>query len=127
MPTCSGLALAGGLVRLGAATQDQRLAQRLDSTTAVAVQRIVDSARRVGLPTEPLVQKALEGSTLGASGPRIETAVSALAAQLGQARAALGDNADEAELTAAAGAIRAGLADLRAHAAFRRCAPTARW
>jgi hypothetical protein len=97
------------LVPSGLAAQDQRLAQRLDSTTAAAVQGIVDSAHRAGLPTEPLVQKALEGSTLGASGPRIEAAVSALALQLGQARAALGDRADEAELTAAAGAIRAGL------------------
>lgn len=92
-----------------AVAQDHRLVQRLDSTTAVAVQAIVDSAHRAGLPTEPLVQKALEGSTLGASGPRIEAAVSALASQLGQARTALGNKADEAELTAAAGAIRAGL------------------
>jgi hypothetical protein len=92
-----------------ASAQDPRLAQRLDSTTAFAVQQMVDSARRVGLPSEPLVQKALEGSTLGASGARIEAAVSALAAQLGQARAALGDKAGEAELTAGAGAIRAGL------------------
>lgn len=92
-----------------AVAQDHRLVQRLDSTTAVAVQATVDSAHRAGLPTEPLVQKALEGSTLGASGPRIEAAVSALASQLGQARTALGNKADEAELTAAAGAIRAGL------------------
>lgn len=91
------------------AAQDQRLADRLDQETAAAVQLVVDSAERAGLPTEPLVQKALEGSTLGASGNRIQTAVSSLARQLGRARQALGGGVDEAELTAAAGALRAGL------------------
>ena len=79
MAAVIGMSVLSVLAPPRASAQDQRLAQRLDSTTAVAVQQIVDSARRVGLPTEPLVQKALEGSTLGASGPRIETAVSALA------------------------------------------------
>jgi hypothetical protein len=55
------------------------------------------------------VQKALEGSTLGASGERIVAAVSALHGQLIRARDALGGGASEAELTAAAGALRAGL------------------
>lgn len=91
------------------AAQDRRLAERLDSSTAVAVQRLVDSAGRSGLPTEPLVQKALEGSTLGAPGDRIQAAVHALYGQLGRARDALGGDAGEAELTAAAGALRAGL------------------
>jgi hypothetical protein len=91
------------------AAQDQRLADRLDQETAAAVQLVVDSAERAGLPTEPLVQKALEGSTLGASGNRIQTAVSSLARQLGRARQALGGGVGEAELTAAAGALRAGL------------------
>ncbi|HEX6106934.1 MAG TPA: hypothetical protein VFZ26_15205 [Gemmatimonadales bacterium] len=91
------------------AGQDRRLAERLDSSTAAAVQRVVDSASRGGLPTEPLVQKALEGSTLGAPGDRIESAVIALHGQLARAREALGGAADEAELTAAAGALRAGL------------------
>ena len=53
-----------------AAAQDARLAERLDAATAASVQQMVDSARTGGLPTEPLVQKALEGGTLGASGER---------------------------------------------------------
>ncbi|HEY7482012.1 MAG TPA: hypothetical protein VH680_15970 [Gemmatimonadales bacterium] len=103
-----GLAL---LLLLPAATQaqDARLAGRLDSATAASVQQVVDSARRAGLPTEPLVQKALEGGTLGASGERIVAAVAALRGQLDRARDALGGSASEAELTAAAGAFRAGL------------------
>ena len=92
------------------AAQDRRLAGRLDSATALEVQRLVDSAKAAELPTEPLVQKALEGSTLGADGPRIRHAVEALFAQLGRARDALGRDASEAELTAGAGALRAGLA-----------------
>jgi hypothetical protein len=55
------------------------------------------------------VQKALEGGTLGASGDRIVAAVRALHGQLGRARDALGGEASDAELTAAAGALRAGL------------------
>jgi hypothetical protein len=89
--------------------QDRRLAERLDSATAASVQQVVDSAARQGLPTEPLVQKALEGSTLGAPGELITSAVAALHRQLGNARQALGGEAEEAELTAAAGALRAGL------------------
>ena len=104
--------LAGVLLLPRARTvegQDRRLADRLDATTASAVQRVVDSAAREGLPTEPLVQKALEGSTLGAPGDRIVAAVGALHGQLGRARAALGGRASEADLAAAAGALRAGL------------------
>jgi hypothetical protein len=96
------------IARPGAA-QDRRLADRLDPATAAAVQQVVDSAAQEGLPTEPLVQKALEGSTLGAPGDRIVAAVGALHGQLGRARRALGGQASGADLTAAAGALRAGL------------------
>ena len=89
--------------------QDRRLTERLDPITAGAVQHLVDSARTAGLPAEPLVQKALEGNTLGASGERIRAAVAALYGQLGRARAALGSSATDAEVTAGAGAIRAGV------------------
>ena len=92
-----------------AAAQDARLAERLDGATAASVQKVVDSARSADLPTEPLVQKALEGRTLGASGERIVAAVEALYGQLDRARGALGRDASDAELTTAAGALRAGL------------------
>jgi hypothetical protein len=110
-PSAILVALAGLLMALpaGLRAQDRRLAERLDPVTANSVQHLVDSARAGSLPTEPLVQKALEGSTMGASGDRIRAAVEALLAQLGRARDALGGRASEAELTAAAGALRAGL------------------
>jgi hypothetical protein len=89
--------------------QDARLSERLEASTAAQVQQVVDSARNDGRPSEPLVQKALAGSTLGATGDRIVTAVRTLHGQLRRAREALGGEASEAELTAAAGALRAGL------------------
>lgn len=92
-----------------ARAQDARLAERLDPATAAQVQQVVDSARSAGLPAEPLVQKALEGGTLGASGDRIVAAVQVLHGQLRRAREALGGDASDVELTTAAGALRAGL------------------
>jgi hypothetical protein len=92
-----------------AGAQDARLIERLEPATAAQVQQVVDSARKGGLPSEPLVQKALEGATLGASDDRIVAAVQTLHGQLRRAREALGGNASDAELTAAAGALRAGL------------------
>ena len=92
-----------------AQAQDARLTERLDSVTATQVQQVVDSARKAGLPGEPLVQKALEGATMGASDDRIVAAVQTLHGQLRRAREALGGGASDAELAAAAGALRAGL------------------
>jgi hypothetical protein len=111
------LGLALGLAqRVGA--QDARLTQRLDAMTAHAVSAIVDSARAAGLPSEPLVQKALEGASKRASGEQIASAVRRLHARLAAARSALGAGAAEAELVAAAavldlGASADGLRDLR--------------
>jgi hypothetical protein len=69
---------------------------------------VVDSARAVGLPSEPLIQRALEGATKGAPGPRIVTAVRRLATDLGTARTALGTRATAPELEAGVAALRAG-------------------
>ncbi len=91
-----------------AAAQDPRLEARLDSATRVRVEAALASARDEGLPTEPLVQKALEGASKGAPGPRIVDAVGTVLADLRRARQALGVAAAEDELVAAAAALRAG-------------------
>jgi hypothetical protein len=91
-----------------AAAQDPRLAARLDSLTRVRVESILLSARREQLPVEPLVQKALEGESKGAPGPRIVAAVETMLADLRQARNALGGEASADELVAGAAALRAG-------------------
>jgi hypothetical protein len=110
MPRCAvPLAVVAGLATATLHAQERRLVDRLDPVTATAVQQLIDSARTAELPTEPLVQKALEGATLGAGGDRIRTAVGVLLGQLGRARDVLGPTATEAELTAGAGALRAGL------------------
>jgi hypothetical protein len=70
---------------------------------------IIDSARAAGLPTEPLVDKALEGAAKRASSDRIVAAVRMLAARLGEARVLLGPRSGADELTAAASALRAGV------------------
>src|SRR5207249_8636159 len=63
---------------------DSRL-ERLDAATRPTVAALVDSARTAMLPTEPLVQRALEGATKRASGDAIVAAVRRLAADLGHA------------------------------------------
>jgi hypothetical protein len=68
---------------------------------------VADSASHGGLPTEPLVQKALEGESKGADSASIVRAVEALLERLRVARRALG-GATEPELVAAAAALRAG-------------------
>lgn len=95
--------------------QDPRLRERLDQETAVRVNAIVDSARIAGLPTRPLMSKALEGASKGAPGSRIVAAVSRLAGELRAARDVLGPSS-EAELDAAASALILGARreDLRA-------------
>ena len=99
----AGLALAST-----AQAQDPRLTRRLDAAAQAEVNAVLDSARAAGLPLEPLVDRALEGASKGASGDRIVAAVRKLAADLGAAREALGGG-DAAELEAAASALRAGV------------------
>jgi len=99
--------LAMLLIAAQVGAQDPRL-DRLDPDTRAQVTVVVDSARRMGLPAEPLIQRALEGATKGAPGPRIVTAVRKLSADLGTARAALGDGASVPELEAGVAALRAG-------------------
>ena len=96
---------------------DQRL-ERLDAATRPVVAALIDSARAASLPTEPLVQRALEGTAKGAPEGVIVAAVRRLVVDLGRAREALGSTASPAELSAGAAALRAGasqatLAELR--------------
>lgn len=86
---------------------DPRL-ERLDADTRAGVAALVDSARVATLPTEPLIQRALEGATKRAAGDVIVAAVRRLAGDLGHARDALGSTASPGELVAGAAALRAG-------------------
>src|SRR5438874_6622447 len=105
-------ALAAVLFATAAAQEPQHLNDprlaRLDTAARSLVAVAIDSARAAGLPTEPLVQRALEGATKDAPGTLIVSAVQRLAADLGRARAALGASATSPELEAGAAALRAG-------------------
>ena len=95
------------LLVIQVAAQDPRL-ERLDPETRSLVISVVDSARAVGLPSEPMIQRAHEGATKGAPGARIVAAVRRLATDLGTARSALGARASAPELEAGVAALRAG-------------------
>src|SRR5437867_267771 len=100
--TRTALPLLAAILLAGAAASQQtdpRL-ERLDAGTRPIVAALVDSAHRAFLPTEPLVQRALEGATKRASGDLIVAAVRRLAVDLGRARDALGSTASPAELSA---------------------------
>jgi hypothetical protein len=108
-----------------AGAQDPRLEARVEARTRAQLAPILDSARRAGLPVEPLIDKALEGATKGASRPRIVGAVRTLATTLGAARGAIGRGASEAEIVAAADALEAGVRprELGALRALRQSRP----
>ena len=91
--------------------QDARTARldgKLDVETQAVVLRTLESARTHGLPMEPLVDKALEGATKKAAGPRIQAAVSSLLIRLEAARDALAPNPSPRDITAGADALAYG-------------------
>ena len=63
--------IAALLIAFQVTAQDPRL-ERLDPETRALVGTVIDSAHGAGLPSEPLVQRALEGATKGAPGIRID-------------------------------------------------------
>lgn len=102
----------------GSAAQEQRLEGRLPDVQRAQVDSVLAAAEAGNLPTEPLVDRALEGAAKGASGDLIVRAVVRLAGELQTAQTAFGGDASPGELAAGASAIRAGasqsdLAELR--------------
>ena len=89
-----------------AQARDPRLS-RLDAQTAQAVQALVDSARTLDVPTEPLVDRALQAAVRNASADATLAAVRDRLRMLVQARAVLAP-ATEAEIIAGADAIKSG-------------------
>ena len=91
------------------APRSARLDGKLDGETKAAVMRTLDSAQTRGLPVEPLVDKALEGATKRAAGPRIQAAVSMLMSRLEAARDALAPNPGPRDIAAGADALAYGV------------------
>lgn len=122
LPLLACLAIA--LLSSGAEAQSTGappLPERLHPSTRAVIEQLADSARRVGLPWEPLYAKSAEGVLKGADDERILRAVRSLARELGEARAALGPAVNSAEIVAGASALHAGVgtADLRRLAGTR--------
>jgi hypothetical protein len=92
-----------------AAAQEPDALSRLDPTSRYAVEVMMDSAGQLGLPPEALLSKTLEGIRKGVPGPRVVQVVRRYFGLLRDARATLGPEATLDELSAAAGALLAGV------------------
>jgi hypothetical protein len=84
---------------------------RLPAGIEAAVNRLADSARARGLPTEPLFAKSAEGVLKGADSARIVDAIRGLMRELDVARRVLGPSGSSAALVAAASALHAGVTE----------------
>jgi hypothetical protein len=102
------LALAGASVAWQQQGPDGRLL-RLDARTREAVSDVVDRAKKDGIPTEPLIDRALEGVSKRAAGTVIVNAVSRFAEDMRRARTALGPSSTPTEIVAAAYALKNGV------------------
>jgi len=106
------LAVLVGLSGIGAAgsaqAQEARLEGRVPEPARGEIDAVLAAARDAGIPTEPLVDRALEGASKGADGQRIVAAVRRLDLELRSSRDALGLQSTDAEVVAGASALRAG-------------------
>jgi hypothetical protein len=100
-----GATLPGVLVAQG----DPRL-DRVDPAARAQVARVIDSLHALGVPAEPLIDKALEGTAKHASAALIAAALRNWGGQLATAQNALGAGAEEPEVVAGASALRSGVA-----------------
>jgi len=107
-----GLALVAA--PLAAQSARGRLEGRVPGAAIPVVDSLVQRALAEGLPTEPLIQKALEGGAKQVTAPRIVAAVQVSLGQLRDARDLLIRAGDEppatpSEVTTVAWAVRRGL------------------
>jgi hypothetical protein len=109
------LLLAIAAAPLSGQDVSHRLAGRVSPEIAALVQQLATSAAARGLPVDPLVQKAIEGSAKGVPADRVATALRALSAQLDAAATALQQagptRPDTNAIAAGAFALNAGLND----------------
>ena len=107
--TWRGALAALMLAAIPARAQDARLQSRMDADTYAIVRSVIDSARKAGLPTRAIEDKALEGASAGAAGPVIISTIRAFTSQLGTVAKSLGRSATPDELRAGVGALDAGV------------------
>lgn len=90
---------------------DLRLTDRLSQRAVDSITVLTRRASTRALPLEPMIQKALEGHSKGATESLILGAVADLLSRLEEASSALGPDATDTELVAAAGAIHVGVSN----------------
>ena len=105
--TCLNVGALVLLTALPAAAQDVDPLARLDQNSRFAIELMVDSARVAGLPTAPLLSRALEGMSRKVDSRKIVEAVRKQLGYLRIARSVLGGVGEE-ELVAAAAVVEAG-------------------
>ena len=101
------LALPPGSARTAAQEPDPL--SRLDPTSRYSIEVLMDSAGQLGLPPEALLSKTLEGIRKGAPSTRVVQVVRRYFGALRDARGCVGTEVTLDELTAAAGALLAGV------------------
>ncbi len=106
--TLVALALASA-VTAPASAQGPAALPIADAKARVAVEREIARAQAKGLPTQPLIAKAMEGVTKQASGDQIRSAVASQARRLEQARTFLAPSTSVQELTSGADALQVGV------------------
>ena len=104
----------GALGLAGAAASAQSPDRNASASAAIlppglraSMDRLADSARALGIPSEPLYLKAAEGQLKGADEARVLDVVRRLAGELVTARRMLGPGSATGELVAGANAIHA--------------------
>lgn len=103
------LALLSATAFSAAGAQDDRLASRFDGATLDHLRATISAARDRNLPVAPLIDKAMEGATKHAPGPRIEAAVDALYKRLETSREALAPSPTDADVASGADALAVGV------------------
>jgi hypothetical protein len=102
-------ALMLGTLPYEARAQQSAALGRLSPASRSAIDVLMDSATRIGIPREALLSKTLEGISKGRPGPQIVQVVRRYFGALREAQGSLGPEASLDELTAAAGAIQSGV------------------
>ena len=89
--------------------QRDRLREAFPAEAVTQIERILAEAEAAGVPSQPLVAKALEGAAKRVPAPLVVSALSAYAERLQQATALVGPERGEAAVVAAADAMRRGV------------------
>jgi len=110
--SCAVLAIAlvaGPAIAHAQSDGAARVRASLDGASAARFDALLERAAREGLPTAPLVNKALEGIAKQVPDARIVTAVEQRLTVLGSARAALGSPALPGDIEGVADAMQRGV------------------